>query len=71
VAEMSEVSGSIFTKLRRRKHKRRAFVCFKIGKVMLEQNALIYSSGEVKLISEVFVLLASTIRYINVCSVWT
>jgi hypothetical protein len=59
-----EEAGPIFTKLRRRKCNRRAFVCFKIGKVTLEQSALImYSSWEVKFISDVFALLVSTIKH--------
>jgi hypothetical protein len=40
--------GSIFTKLRRRKHKRRAFVCFKTGKVTPEKRTLLDSTWEVE-----------------------
>jgi hypothetical protein len=67
---VKQAPGSIFTKLRRRKHKRKAFVCFKIDKVTLEQSALRYSSGDVRIISDVFELLVSTIPHINVYSVW-
>jgi hypothetical protein len=62
--------GPIFTKLRRRKHNRRAFVCFKIGEVTIEQSALPDSTWEVYLIYDVFALLLSTTPQVNACNVW-
>jgi hypothetical protein len=58
--------GPIFTKLRRRQ--RSAFV--NIGKVTLGESALIHSTMETKIISDVFEMLVSTIPHVNVCSVW-
>jgi hypothetical protein len=63
-------SVAIFTKLRRRKHKRRTFVCITIGKVTLEPSAQLDSNREVKLIDDVFALLVSTTSQVNVCKVW-
>ena len=53
-----------------RKHKRSAFICFKICKVTLEPSAQIDSTSEVKLIYDVCTLLVSTTPQVNVCNVW-
>jgi hypothetical protein len=48
---LDDLPGPIFTKLRRRKLKRRAFVCIKISNVTLEQSVQLGSTREVKLIT--------------------
>ena len=63
-------AGPIFTKIRRRKHKRRAFVCSEIGKVTLKQSALLDSTWEVKRDYDIFTLLVSAAPQVNVCKVW-
>jgi hypothetical protein len=65
-----DAPGPIFTKLRRRRHKRRAFVCIKISNVTLEQSVQLGSTREVKLINDVFPLLVSFTPQVNVCNVW-
>jgi hypothetical protein len=69
ISEMG--SGPIFTKLRSRKHKHRAFVCIKIGKVTLDQSAQLHvdSTPEVKFIHDTSTLLKSTTPQVNVCNV--
>jgi hypothetical protein len=64
-------SGPKFTKVRKRKHKRRVFVRSNISKVTLDRRALIFSTREVKLIFDIFALLVSSIPHVNVYNVWT
>jgi hypothetical protein len=65
--------GPIFTKFRRRKHKRRDFFCFRNGEVTLQQSPLLDNTWKVKvkLIYEVYVLLVSVTLQVNVSNVWT